>query len=315
MMPAANVSRRRTGGVSRRVIGKTHMNLQRCSRVACLLAVAAAAVPAVGRGPRTQDEKRANTSPAYELVWADEFERDGRPDPQKWTYETGFVRNEELQWYQPDNARCEGGMLVIEARRERKPNPSFDANSTHWTRSRPHAEYTSACLTTRGRHSWQFGRFEMRARIDTRPGLWPAFWTLGVEGRWPETGEIDIMEYYRGVLLANVAWAGRRQWEAVWSTVKKPITEFGPDWSRNFHVWRMDWDNDQIRLFVDDQLLNTTDLKRTVNREGTGKNPFRQPHYILVNLAVGGTEGGDPSATKFPARLEVDYVRVFKPRP
>jgi beta-glucanase (GH16 family) len=154
----------------------------------------------------------------------------------------------------------------------------------------------------------------MRARIDTRPGLWPAFWTLGVEGRWPENGEVDVMEYYRGQLLANVAWGGRTGRGAQWSTVKKPVAEFGPDWSKEFHVWRMDWDNDQIRLSVDDRLLNSTDLKGTFNRDGAGKNPLRQPHYVLLNLAVGGTQGGDPSQTKFPARLEVDYVRVYQQR-
>jgi beta-glucanase (GH16 family) len=219
-----------------------------------------------------------------------------------------------LQWYQPENARCEGGLLIIEGRRERKPNPNFDAQNTNWRRSRPHAEYTSACLITRGLHSWQYGRFEMRARIDTRPGLWPAFWTLGVAGRWPENGEIDIMEYYRGLLLANVAWAGVRG-QARWSDVRKPIAEFGADWSKDFHVWRMDWDSEQVRLFVDDRMLNTTDLKGTFNRDGAGTNPLRQPHYILLNLAIGGTQGGDPSRTTFPALLEVDYVRVSQQKP
>ena len=110
----------------------------------------------------------------YELVWADEFNETGRPDAANWTYETGFVRNEELQWYQQENARCEDGMLIIEARRERVPNPDYRAGSRSWRRSRSHAEYTSACLTTKGLHQWKYGRFVMRGRIDTRPGIWPA---------------------------------------------------------------------------------------------------------------------------------------------
>src|ERR1022692_4919270 len=154
--------------------------------------------------PAPQDP--AASSPAYELVWADEFDRDGAPDPANWTFEHGFVRNQELQWYQPENARVAGGQLVIEGRRERNANPNLDSGSTDWKRQREFAEYTSASLTTRGLHSWQYGRFEMRARIDTRLGRWPAFWTLGISGGWPRNGEIDIMEFYRGLLLANVAW-------------------------------------------------------------------------------------------------------------
>ncbi|MPZ17718.1 MAG: family 16 glycosylhydrolase [Luteitalea sp.] len=253
-------------------------------------------------------------SAAYELVWSDEFEPDGKPDPRNWTYETGFVRNQELQWYQPDNAWCEDGLLIIEARRERRANPEYEPNGTDWASQQQYAEHTSASLTSRGLHSWQYGRFEMRAKIDTRPGLWPAFWTLGVEGRWPANGEIDIMEYYRGMLLANVAWADNAR-RPKWDDTRKPITELGDSaWADRFHVWRMDWTEDEIRLYVDDVLLNAIPLAETSNEDGSGKNPLRQPHYIILNLAVGGTQGGDPSMTQFPARYEVDYVRVYQTR-
>ncbi len=249
----------------------------------------------------------------YRLVWADEFDTNGRPDPNNWVYERGFVRNEELQWYQPENARCENGLLIIEARRERKPNPSYDPNSSSWRRNRQYAEYTSACLKTMGRHRWTYGRFEMRGRIDTRPGMWPAFWTLGSARGWPGCGEIDIMEYYRGMLLANACWAGERRWAAVWDDLRKPITEFAdPNWSAKFHIWRMDWGKENIKLYVDDELLNTVELSKTINGTPDKANPFHEPHYILLNLAIGGSNGGDPSATEFPARLEVDYVRVFQ---
>src|SRR5512143_3461223 len=86
------------------------------------------------------------------LVWSDEFDREGRPDPRNWTFERGFVRHEEAQYYQPENARVENGLLVIEARRERRPNDAFAAGSADWRTSRPAAEYTSACLTSRGLH-------------------------------------------------------------------------------------------------------------------------------------------------------------------
>jgi len=254
--------------------------------------------------------------PGYKLVWADEFNKEGRPDPNNWVYEQGFVRNEELQWYQPENATCRDGMLAIEARRERKPNPDYDLNNRSWRRSRPFIEYTSTCIKTVGRQSWTFGRFEMRGRIDTRPGMWPAFWTLGSARGWPGCGEIDIMEYYRGMLLANACWAGERRWSSVWDDLKKPITEFtDPDWSSKFHVWRMDWDKESIKLYVDDELLNTIDLSKTINGTSDKANPFHEPHYLLLNLAIGGTNGGDPSKTEFPARFEIDYVRVYQRGP
>jgi len=250
----------------------------------------------------------------YVLVWADEFDRDGAPDSTKWTYELGFVRNQELQWYTRENARVMNGLLVIEARRERAPNPGFDASSTDWRRRREFAEYTSSSLLTRGLHSWQYGRFTMRARIDTRAGLWPAFWTLGVSGSWPYNGEIDIMEYYRGMLLANVAWGGSARSQPVWADTRTPLASFDAGWPKAFHVWRMDWDEKAIQLFVDDRRLNDVDLTRTINQDGTRVNPFRQAHYLLANLAVGGTSGGDPTATEFPARYEIDYVHVYQRR-
>lgn len=250
---------------------------------------------------------------AWQLVWADEFNNSGRPDPQNWTYETGFVRNQEAQWYQPENARCEAGLLIIEARREPKPNPNYAAQSPDWQKNRPQAEYTSASLTTRGQHHWQYGRWEMRAKIDTRAGLWPAFWTLGVTGEWPHNGEIDIMEYYRDSLLANAAWGAAERYQANWNTTKKALTAFAdPAWAKQFHVWRMDWDERYIRIYVDGLLLNSVDLTKTMNQDAAGQNPFHQPHYMLLNVAVGGTNGGNASATAFPARMEVDYVRVYQ---
>lgn len=261
--------------------------------------------------PGTGAPKPAGTS--WKLVWSDEFTADGPPDPKNWIFEKGFVRNHELQWYQPDNARCENGMLIIEGRREQRPNPTYQAGSTNWKSSRPTIDYTAASLKTAGLHSWQYGRFEIRGRIDIRSGLWPAFWTLGVAGNWPSNGEIDIMEYYRGDLLANVAWGTAQRNKAVWRTTKKPVSSFiDPNWAQQFHVWRMDWDETAIRLYVDDQLLNEVLLSETINQDGTGINPFRQPHYILINLAIGGDNGGDPANTPFPNRYEVDYVRVYQ---
>ncbi|WP_414654646.1 glycoside hydrolase family 16 protein [Hymenobacter sp.] len=253
------------------------------------------------------------TDASWKLVWADEFNTNGRPDAKNWKFENGFVRNNELQWYQPDNARCENGTLIIEARQEQRPNPNYQAGSNSWKTKRPAIAYTAASLNTNGLHSWQYGRFEMRGRINTSSGLWPAFWTLGVQGEWPANGEIDIMEYYRGKVLANVATGTSKAYTAKWHSTSKPLTEFAdPQWSNKFHVWRMDWDAQFIRLYLDDQLLNEVPLTETVNEDGTGINPMQQPHYILLNLALGGDNGGELGNTPFPNRFEVDYVRVYQ---
>lgn len=247
----------------------------------------------------------------YRVVWADQFKNGSRPDPKSWTFERGLVRNEEAQLYTESNARIERGKLVIEARRERVPNPGYKPGSDRWNEKSAFAEYTSASLKTEGKRVWLYGRFEMRARIDVRAGLWPAFWTLGVEREWPSNGEIDIMEYYRGNLLANVAWGTDRRWTAKWASVKTPLEKLGGEgWARRFHTWRMDWDADTIELSVDGQVLNRVEVAKASNPDGF--HPFRQPHYLLLNLAVGGQNGGDPSGTEFPAKFEIDYVRVLQ---
>jgi|GEM_PF-1960800 len=266
---------------------------------------------------RTVDEKLIalfDKRNEYRLVWQDEFERDGRPDPRNWNYEHGFVRNNELQWYQPENAICKDGQLVIESRKERKPNPNYRKGSGNWKQKRESIEYTSACLITKDLHAWQFGRFEVKARIKAKEGLWPAIWFLGVSGDWPSCGEIDLMEFYGGNILANACWGTSQRWRAKWDDLRKPVASFGdPNWDDKFHVWRMDWDSKHIRLYVDDLLLNEIDLSQTINlREWGPKNPFHQPHYLLLNLAIGGNNGGDPTGTPFPTLYEIEYVRVYQ---
>lgn len=253
----------------------------------------------------------------YELVWHDEFNEGQEPDRANWSYEHGFVRNRELQWYQPENAYLQDGVLVIEGHRQKVKNTLYDSASTNWRRARQYAEYTSASLNTRGNQAFQYGIIEVRARIDTARGMWPAIWTLGTSpGRgWPANGEVDMMEFYRvdgqPTILANAAWAGKRG-ESVWDDQKVPFSHFlqqDSRWPQKFHIWKMHWTKDTIRLFLDDELINEVDLEKTRNSDGY--NPFHQPHYILLNLAI-GSNGGDPSDTDFPRKYEVDYVRVYQ---
>ena len=275
---------------------------------ACTQAPRRAATPAASTLPAAA-VATATMPDGYKLVWADEFNVDGPLNPKEWGYDRGFVRNEELQWYQQDNAICKGGYLVIEARRETKPNPNYVPGSRGWQTNRQNIEYTAASVNTRGIHSWLYVRFEIRAKIDTRPGSWPAFWTLGVAGRWPANGEIDIMEYYRNMLRANIAWAANGN-GATWNSKRTPVSAFAKDWSDQFHVWRMDWDANAIKLYCDGVLLNEQEVSKTVNANGV--NPFHGAAYLLLNLAIGGQNGGDPSKTTFPVKYEIDYVRVYQ---
>lgn len=246
-----------------------------------------------------------NDSTQWQLVWSDEFSTDGAPDSSSWSYEQGYVRNHENQWYQADNARCKDGCLIIEARSEH---------------GRAGISCTSSSVNTRGKRAFLYGHVEVRAKIPTGPGAWPAIWMLGEEMEWPSCGEIDIMEYYRinGVphILANACWGSDRPLEAVWNSRRVPYSHFtdrDAAWAEKFHIWRMDWDEDAIKIYLDGELINALDLTTTVNGSlGHGSNPFHHPQYILLNLALGGDHGGEFTDKDLPQRYFIDYVRVYQ---
>jgi len=270
-----------------------------------------------GTNPYKPDNAVSQRNGDYKLAWNDEFNINGKPDSTTWKYETGLQRNHELQWYQKENTSCKGSVLRIEGRREKFANPRYEKGSSNWKRNHDSIDYTSSSINTAGTHSWLYGRFEIRARIPAVKGSWPAIWTLGVDQPWPSNGEIDIMEFYQinGIpsILANAAWGTGRPYVAKWDGSNMALTHFtekDKHWSEKFHIWRMDWDKDFIRLYLDDELLNEIDLSKTINPDGF--NPFHQAHYILLNLAIGGDNGGDPSQTVFPIVYEIDYVRVYQ---
>lgn len=264
------------------------------------------------------------------LVWSDEFNTAGPLNAADWNFEHGFVRNYELQWYQEDNAICRDGCLIITARHEQVKNPNYvkvdnsDPNRPRrrrpdWRQQREYAEYTSASVNTRGKREFLYGTLEVRARIPVLEGAWPAIWTLGSQWHWPSCGEIDVMEYYRindvPHILANAAW-GNDNNQAVWNSKAIPFTHFtdrDPDWAQKFHVWRMEWHPEYLRIYLDDELLNDIELSKTVNGTyGEGKNPFHTPQYFLLNLAIGGQHGGEPAPEKYPLRYEIDYIRFYQ---
>ncbi|WP_200974483.1 family 16 glycosylhydrolase [Echinicola sp. 20G] len=269
---------------------------------------------AVAHAQGTSVEKKYTD---YKLVWQEEFEEDGKPNEAYWSYENGLVRNHELQYYQAENAQIANGLLIITGKREQVKNERFEEGSDDWRKNQAHAQYSSASINTRGKKEFQYGIVEVRAKIDTALGMWPAIWTLGVSRGWPSNGEVDIMEYYRvngeATILANAAWKKEGgPYASQWDESKIPFDQFlkqDPDWPNKFHIWKMVWTEESIKLYIDDQLLNAVDLNETTNPDGF--NPFHQPHYILLNLAIGGN-GGDPTNTSFPRTYQVDYVRVYQ---
>ncbi|MDG1482923.1 MAG: family 16 glycosylhydrolase [Myxococcota bacterium] len=249
----------------------------------------------------------------YVLVWSDDFDGVGAPDDSRWTFESGFVRNEELQWYQEDNAYQEDGVLVIEGREEMRKNPGHDPTDSSWQSQRAWIEYTSSSITTSGRAQWQYGRIAVRAKVTNAGGTWPAIWTLGADCQWPSNGEVDIMENYSGSLLANFAWGTDTPWVASWDTQSVAVSSLGEDWTDDFHIWELHWTSEAMQIYLDGALLNDVSLSSTSNGAAScaGENPFQQPHYLLLNLAL-GSNGGSVDSLPFPTQYRVDYVRVYQ---
>ena len=236
----------------------------------------------------------------WELVWEDNFDKDGLPNPEIWGYEEGFIRNKEAQYYTKErleNARVENGNLIIEARKD-----NYQGN-----------EITSASINTYGKKSMLYGRIEVKAKLPTGVGTWPAIWMLGnahKEGtRWPDCGEIDIMEnvgYEPDVIHANVHTKaynhsiGTNKGNKI--TIEKPY--------ENFNVYAVNWFEDHIDFYLNDELYFSFE------NEGTGNDvwPFDKAHYLLINLAIGGTWGGEKGLDKsiLPQKYYIDYVKVYK---
>ena len=229
---------------------------------------------------------------SWKLVWADEFSGNGLPDSTKWGNEEGFVRNKELQYYtkrRVENSRVENGNLLIIGKKENYKN----------------AEYTSASLTTDGKHSWTYGKIEARIKIPVGQGIWPAFWLLGQnikQVRWPKCGEVDIMEH----INLEPKNYGTMHWE---NKVKVGSGGTYPCDVTKFHTYSIEWDKEAINWFVDGNKYWEGAIKDSIN----STEEFHKPFYIILNLAIGGAWPKNPDATTaFPDTMFVDYVRVYQ---
>ncbi|HEX6716686.1 MAG TPA: glycoside hydrolase family 16 protein [Pyrinomonadaceae bacterium] len=248
----------------------------------------------------------ANGQRKWKLVWADEFDYTGLPDPQKWGYDVGGHGwgNKELQFYterRQENARVENGHLIIEARKD------------DWEGHK----YTSARLVTKGKGDWTYGRIEVRAKLPSGLGTWPAIWMLPTRweyGSWPNSGEIDIMEHVGfdpDVIHASVHTTSYNHTinTQKTATLKIPTSRTG------FNVYAIEWSPQEIRAFVNNQHYFTFKNERLTNSSADFKQwPFDKEFHLLLNIAVGGTWGGAHGVDDriWPQRMEIDYVRVYQ---
>jgi beta-glucanase (GH16 family) len=227
--------------------------------------------------------------PVYALVWSDEFDS-GTIDATKWNFETGGGGwgNNEKENYQASNATIADGNLVITAKKE----------------SVGGEDYTSARMTTQGKFSQAYGRVEARIKIPVAQGLWPAFWMLGENINtvsWPTCGELDIMEHINtdNVIYGTMHWNSGGHVSYGLSTTTT---------TADYHVYAIEWDANEIRWFVDDNLYMRGNIKANVNNTGA----FHLPFFVILNLAVGGNWPGAVNDGALPGSMYVDYVRIYK---
>jgi beta-glucanase (GH16 family) len=244
----------------------------------------------------------------WRLVWSDEFDHDGLPDPAKWSYNVGGHGwgNRELQYYteqRKENARVENGNLIIEARSE-------DLEGRH---------YTSARLVSRNKGDWTYGRFEVRAKLPSGRGTWPAIWMLPTQksyggGGWPDNGEIDIMEHVGFDPDVIHGTAHTQAYNHKIGTQKGGKLSVRGARSE-FNVYAVEWTPEEIRWYVNGSHYFTFKNERLSNSSADYKQwPFDKPFHMILNLAVGGAWGGQQGVDKtiWPQQLVIDYVRIYQ---
>lgn len=239
------------------------------------------------------------TYDGYHLAWSDEFS--GKSvNENDWTFETGNNNgwgNAELEYYtgRTQNAFVSQGNLIIEARQE-----AYNGS-----------QYTSARMITKNKKTFQYGRIDIRAKLPSTKGIWPALWLLGNnidQVNWPACGEIDMMELLgqepNKVYGTLHYGANTTLHESIGTNYVLP----GASFDQEFHVFSLIWEENSIKILIDD-----TQFFAATKANVTAAYPFNNPFFFIFNIAVGGNWPGAPDAnTVFPQRMVVDYVRVFQ---
>ncbi|WP_408952339.1 carbohydrate-binding protein [Lysobacter sp. Hz 25] len=227
----------------------------------------------------------------WQLVWSDEFNGAIGPD---WVFETGNGSNgwgnNELEYYRRENASIENNALAITAKRE-----DFGGY-----------RYTSARMKTQDRRTFKYGRIEARMKLPSFKGAWPAFWMLGAnlpQAGWPASGEIDVMEHVND--------EDKTYGTIHWSDHNGTYAQYGGNTAmtvQDWHVYAVEWDVNAIRWYVDGNKFHEANIQGGVN----GTEEFHKDFFLLLNFAIGGNwPGFTVDETRLPAKMYVDYVRVY----
>ncbi|MBU1144680.1 MAG: glycoside hydrolase family 16 protein [Firmicutes bacterium] len=239
----------------------------------------------------------------YILDWSDEFDVDGLPDPTKWSFDTGSKKwgNGEPQYYTDGkNSTIKNSILNIEGRVE----PFEDS------------PYTSARLTTYQKKHFMYGRIEVKAKVPTAKGSWPAIWLLPIDFKekkssWPRCGEIDIMEHVSH-LFDNIHVSLHTELFNHVQRTQRTHFEYLEGITSDFQVYAMDWTKDYIEFFINEKLFAHYDkIEEGYDTSELGW-PFDKPYYLILNQAIGGTWGGDVNVKDYPSPFLIDYVRYYK---
>ena len=246
----------------------------------------------------------------WEMLWSDEFDGEDL-DLSKWnklSWRPGWVNNELQAYTERDtNIFLDSGFLVLQG----LIDPGF--SGTDYNGNDYNADYTSGRVNTDGKFSTTYGRFDIRAKLPKGKGSWPAIWMLGESINsigWPDCGEIDIMEhvgYDEGMIHGSIH---TEEYNHMYNT-QRSGSKYIENVTSTFHVYSLEWSPFYLRYLIDDEPFFF------VYNDSKGDNskwPFDDPHYIILNLAIGGDWGGVQgiSTSDFPMRMMVDYVRVFK---
>lgn len=274
----------------------------------------------------------------YKLVWGDDFNYEGKPDPEKWTFETGNFQwpNKELQAYsdRSSNIFVKDGLMTIRSLKEKDGE----------------REYTSAKVTTNGKACWKYGYFDIRAKFPKGAGSWPAIWMMpykkrrpvpeGIpirsdgrpdfrrfteedwkifpkppeKDRWPNCGEIDLVEHLgrRPDSLLFSLHSARHNHQRQDTVPYTTVVDFEKDFLDDFHNYSMEWTPDYFEYFVDG--VSYCRYNRTDDREDQGYDawPFDKPFFLILNTAVGGGLGGPVNDDDLPFEFEIEYVHVYQ---
>ena len=243
-------------------------------------------------------------SQKFKKIWSDEFNGKGALSSQKWDYELGYVRNNELQYYTADskNIRQKNGNLEIVVVKEP------EAIKGHKYGESAMFDYSSGSVISAGKFDFKYGKIEGRFKVPVGKGLWACFWMLGAnfpEIGWPKCGEIDIFEHINS---ENMVYG-----TAHWANTSDMHTSKGNKFREidvtQWHVYSIIWSPEKIEWFVDDQKFHELDIKDGIN----STHEYHKPYYILINLPIGGSWPGSPDETTvLPATLYCDYVRVYQ---